>query len=313
MAKSANHLAAQRGLSVGGEADHRLVLRAERLARAAEQGRHRSTERGASNEFYDFRPYEPGDPLAGIDWRLYGRSDRYFVRRFHQDARLGVGVVVDASASMDHAGLGAQAGTPTKLERAVELAAATLALAVRNGDKAGATVVDGVAPPRVVPIGAGRAALMRSAGLLARAKPGALGGRAGADSEEPGPIAQGLASVLAAGKRATGGVIVCFGDGFEALGPLGAAMGGLRRTGRTLVLVRVLAADEHAGALRGEHTLVDPETGKRVRGVDGPRIEAALRAHESALGALAARLGVRVLTAGHADEPAAVLRRVASV
>ena len=312
MAKSLNHLAAQRGLSSGETADQRLVVRAQRLARAAEQGRHRSAERGASNEFYDFRPYEPGDALSGVDWRLFGRTDRHYVRRFHQDARLGVCVVVDASASMEHAGIGAPGGTPTKLERAIELAAATLALAVRNGDKVGATTVDGENRPRTVPVNAGRGGLIRCAALLARAIPGELGGRAGVGAQAQGPLAQGLETVMAAGRRATSNVIVCFGDGFEPLGPLGAALGQASRSGKTVTLVRVLAVDERGGRLPGQRTLVDPETGQRVRGIDNTAIENALRAHEAALGAIAARFGVRIQNAGPEEEPAVVLRRIAS-
>ena len=75
-------------------------------------GRHRSRRRGSSTEFRDFRQYAVGDDPALIDWRVYARSDRFYIRLFEQETDMDCTVFLDSSGSM---GFG---GNPTKLEYA---------------------------------------------------------------------------------------------------------------------------------------------------------------------------------------------------
>src|SRR5687768_18615285 len=63
-------------------------------------GLHRSPHRGFSVEFAEHRMYQPGDDLRHIDWRMFGRSDRYYVKQFEQDTNLRAYLLVDTSASM---------------------------------------------------------------------------------------------------------------------------------------------------------------------------------------------------------------------
>ena len=63
-------------------------------------GLHRSRSRGAGLEFAQYRAYEPGDEPRQIDWKLYARSDRFFVREAERESPLAVWLLVDASASM---------------------------------------------------------------------------------------------------------------------------------------------------------------------------------------------------------------------
>lgn len=65
-------------------------------------GRHASPQRGHSVEFNDYRAYMPGDELADIDWKVYGRSDRLFVKLFEHQSDMTVHLLVDASASMNY-------------------------------------------------------------------------------------------------------------------------------------------------------------------------------------------------------------------
>ncbi len=110
-------------------------------------GRHPSPHRGSSVEFAEYREYVPGDDLRRMDWRAYGRSDRFYVREFEADTNLRCCLVLDASGSMDFGSLGT-----TKLEYARRLAGSIGYLAVEQGDAVGLTCVTAGAlrhvPPR---------------------------------------------------------------------------------------------------------------------------------------------------------------------
>src|ERR1700752_3003592 len=92
-------------------------------------GRHPSPHRGSSVEFAEYRKYVPGDDLRRLDWRAYGRSDRFFVKEFEADTNLRLCLVLDTSGSMDFG-----SGGITKIEYARRLAGALAYLALLQGD-----------------------------------------------------------------------------------------------------------------------------------------------------------------------------------
>ena len=63
-------------------------------------GRHASPHRGSSVEFAEYRKYVPGDDLRRLDWRAYGRSDRFYVKEYEADTNLRLCLVLDTSGSM---------------------------------------------------------------------------------------------------------------------------------------------------------------------------------------------------------------------
>ncbi|MEQ9455429.1 MAG: DUF58 domain-containing protein [Phycisphaeraceae bacterium] len=95
----------------------RLDVRSRKLLRGLLPGERRSKRRGQSVEFADYRPYVMGDDLRFIDWNLYARLDRLFLRVFLEEEDLSVSVVIDRSASMRY-------GDPSKLVFAARAAAA---------------------------------------------------------------------------------------------------------------------------------------------------------------------------------------------
>ncbi|MCC7084091.1 MAG: DUF58 domain-containing protein [Pirellulales bacterium] len=113
-------------------------------------GRHASPHRGASVEFAEYRKYVPGDDLRRLDWRAYGRSDRYYVKEFEADTNLRCCLVLDTSGSMDFASEGM-----SKIEYARRIAGALGYLAVQQGDAVGLScVANGLVqsiPPRRSP------------------------------------------------------------------------------------------------------------------------------------------------------------------
>jgi uncharacterized protein (DUF58 family) len=95
-------------------------------------GRHRSPIRGSSLEFAEYRKYVPGDDTRRLDWRAYGRSDRFFIKEFEADTNLRLCLVVDTSGSM---GFGPHGST--KLQYARQIAGTLAYLAAGQGDAIG--------------------------------------------------------------------------------------------------------------------------------------------------------------------------------
>jgi len=94
------------------------------------QGLHRSPAFGSSVEFAEYREYAPGDPVSRIDWPVYARSDRYVIRRFHEDVSIRCYIMLDISASMKYQ----QDGALQKSEYACYLAAGMLYVMIQQGD-----------------------------------------------------------------------------------------------------------------------------------------------------------------------------------
>lgn len=109
-----------------------LRLRARLVVEGLLAGLHRSPLRGVAQEFVEHRPYRPGDEPRLVDWRVWAKTDRLYVKNFRQEADLRCWLALDTSASMDYAG-GRSRGV-TKLGYAVSLAAALAYIVVRQGD-----------------------------------------------------------------------------------------------------------------------------------------------------------------------------------
>jgi len=126
-----------------------LRLRVRAVTEGILSGLHKSPHHGQSVEFAEHKEYTPGDEIRHIDWKAYGKFDKYYVKRFEQETNLRAYLVVDASGSMgyrsDPSGL-------TKLELASMLAASLGYLLVRQQDAAGLLLVKGhvagAIPPR---------------------------------------------------------------------------------------------------------------------------------------------------------------------
>lgn len=115
-----------------------LELKARTIVEGFLSGLHRSPFKGFSVEFAEYRQYMPGDDLSSIDWKVYARSDRYYVKKFEEETNLNCYILVDVSASM---GYGRKGGT-TKLEYAQMLAASLAYLMSRQRDGVALTAFD---------------------------------------------------------------------------------------------------------------------------------------------------------------------------
>ncbi len=108
------------------------------LAEGWLSGRHRSHLRGASTEFHEYRAYTPGDAPSLVDWRVFARSDRHYVKTFEQETNLECHLLVDSSSSMAFHG----GASGSKLEFASYFAAALAWLVVRGKDRVSLQIFD---------------------------------------------------------------------------------------------------------------------------------------------------------------------------
>lgn len=142
-----------------------VPLHARRPMLGNVSGRHASPHRGASVEFAEYRKYVPGDDLRRLDWRAFGRSDRFYVKEFEADTNLRLCLVVDTSGSMNFGSTGI-----SKIEYARKLAGSLGYLALQQGDAVGLScVAKGIVrnlPPKRNP-----AHLMTFFDLLEQAQP----------------------------------------------------------------------------------------------------------------------------------------------
>jgi uncharacterized protein (DUF58 family) len=124
----------------GMEALRHVRLRPRGEAEGTFAGPHKSHFRGTAVEFADYREYSPGDDIRLVDWKVFARTDRHYVRLYDAERNLLTYLVVDKSGSMDFSG--AIQTTASKLEHASRLAAALGYLVVREGDEVGLSLAD---------------------------------------------------------------------------------------------------------------------------------------------------------------------------
>jgi len=226
-------------------------------------GLHRSPRKGFSVEFAEYRPYQPGDDLRYIDWKIAARSDRWVVRQYEEETNLRASIVLDVSRSMALSGAQMRAGAAsgggqprtrdtatvarlTKLEYAERLTAALALLLLRQRDAVGLVRFDERIRTAVPP----------------RARNGQWR-RIVASLEEPGAgRASSAGEALSQAARLINrrGLIVLVSDLLMELSEVESAMRGLRALGHDVTVLHVMDPAERDLPGGGEAVFVDPET-----------------------------------------------------
>ena len=114
-----------------------LELIAREVVEGLRVGTHRSQLRGFSTEFAHHRQYAPGDAIRSIDWRVYGRTERYYTKLYEAETNFDCYLLIDASASMSYA-----SGSVSKLEYAKFLAASLAYIVLKQRDSVGLSIFD---------------------------------------------------------------------------------------------------------------------------------------------------------------------------
>ena len=202
-----------------------LELLASRVVDGLLSGKHRSKLKGGSAEFTEHRGYVPGDEIRMIDWKVFGKSDRYFIKQYIEQTCLQVIVVLDGSGSM---AFGLKTGSKFHYARAV--AACLTRLVLRQSDSAGLAVlgktVRNYVPPRANPNH-----FQPVVQLLRAVQP------AGETS-----LAVNLTELARRIKRR--GLIVLLSDCFDEIDSLKQAFQFLRARGHEIILLHTMAPEE---------------------------------------------------------------------
>jgi uncharacterized protein (DUF58 family) len=119
-----------------------LALKAKRAFFGVRQGAHRSQRRGHGVEFADYRQYESGDNPRAIDWNLYGRSDKLYIKRYLEEENVALYIIIDGSRSLTHP------ANREKWDLARDIAAAVGYIALATGDPVVVSVLGGGYSPR---------------------------------------------------------------------------------------------------------------------------------------------------------------------
>ena len=239
----------------------RLRIHARRAFPGTMRGERRSTRRGASVEFRDFRKYEPGDDFRHVDWSIFARLERLMLRQFVEEEDVRIDILFDQSRSMHF-------GQPiTKSDFARRAAAALAFLAVSSLDRVGVATFDSTLRARIRALrGRGHlhSVLAFLEGLSKRGEPGT--GVQPSDSiaqdANDSDHATNLSAVLRSFQRSNQrpGIVFLISD-FLDPGDFRMEMKLLARRGFDLNLIQVLAPEELQPEIKGDLMLVDSETG----------------------------------------------------
>ncbi len=223
----------------------RLELQATRRVRSTLKGERQSRARGHSVEFADYRNYVPGDDLRYLDWNLYGRLDRLYIKLYEEERELPVWIFLDASESMNF-------GEPRKFDFALRVAAAFGYVALCGFDRISVSVFPARRERQAVYQALyqvrGRRSAVRFLQNMAKLEPG-------------GPARLGQTIRTAALQIRHPGTAVVISDFFDPEG-YERGLGALVGRGMALVVIHVLSPEELEPTLAGDLRLVDSETGE---------------------------------------------------
>jgi uncharacterized protein (DUF58 family) len=209
-------------------------------------GLHRSPDFGFSQEFAEYRAYVPGDDLRHVDWNLFARTERCYLKRYRGETNSQLVVLLDASNSMQYT-----SGPPKKMDYARFIAASLFYLAIRNQrDAAGLIVFDDEVRDYVRP-STRQGQLARLFAGLEQAEP-----RARTDFGKPLRHFQELLH-----RR---GIAIVISDFYEEPETIVRAIEPLRFHGNDVVLFHILDPEEIRPVLNGPALLVDLETDQEI-------------------------------------------------
>lgn len=228
-----------------------LLLASRRPVQGRFTGRHASPQRGQSLEFIDYRAYLPGDEVGDIDWKVFGRTDKLFVKRFEHNTNLTCHLLVDASASMQYAGLERQPGQAhRKYDHACRLAAAMAFLVTQQQDAVSFAIAkEGLAHAHRS--AQAHAHLLSILETMEQVSPGGEAKLAEAVTQRAAQIP----------KR---GLLVVLSDLLEPPEPILSAVGQYTARGGEATLLHVLHPDELHLPDHDNLLLEDSETGRRL-------------------------------------------------
>jgi uncharacterized protein (DUF58 family) len=213
----------------------RLRLNASRRFTNRARGEHLAAKGGTSTEFCDFRDYSPGDDVRFVDWNIFARINRPYLKQFHMEEEMHVVLLVDASTSMTFEG---------KLDLAKRLAAGFGVMSLRGSEKVSAYAMGNGASDSLRPC-RGRSAASKVFSFLERF-----------DGGGDQPIDAGIESMLR--QHRGRGVVIVLSD-FLTAGDLRRSFNLLHNAGLEIFALQILSPSEIDPGISGDFRLVDSE------------------------------------------------------
>ncbi len=206
-------------------------------------GLHRSPYLGFSLDFAEHRPYMPGDDIRGIDWRLWARTDRHYIKLYEAETNANFVILLDVSRSMDY-----RSTAVTKLDYARYLSACLAFFSRRQRDRVGLVTFDHEIVEYVRPSMKHMNTVLH---VLDRAEPG-----------RPGSLAEPLLQATELLSRK--GIAVLISDFYEEPEAVVRAVGTLRARGHDVIVFHVLDAAELTFPFEDPSGFQDLETGEQI-------------------------------------------------
>lgn len=206
----------------------RLQLFARGVVEGITVGHHRSPHKGASVEFKEHRQYVKGDEIRSIDWKLFGKTDRFYIRQYEEETNLRAMILLDQSGSMNYCGT--RASGVSKHIFATRLAACLATLLISQQDSVGLCTFD-TAVRKMIPARGKVNHLLALSECLVRSQPG--------NETQLGPVLKQVAEKL---KRR--GMLILISDCFDDLESLMKSLAFFRHSGNEVLVFQVWDRDE---------------------------------------------------------------------
>ena len=210
------------------DAIQQLQFYAKGVVEGITAGRHRSQLKGSSVEFKEHREYVRGDEIRSIDWKLFGKTDRLFIRQYEDETNLKSLLMLDQSGSMGYQSK--RGGSISKHQYAVQLTACLAMLLLRQQDSVGLVTLD-TAPREILPARSNLGHLSTIYETLVRSKTG-------------GETSLGTALTQAGSKLKQRGLVILVSDCFDQVDRLVKGLGMFRHRGHEVILFQVWDPDE---------------------------------------------------------------------
>jgi uncharacterized protein (DUF58 family) len=249
----------------------KLQLLARQVVEGTCNGRHRSPHKGFSVEFKEHRPYVSGDELSKIDWKVYAKSDRLYIREFEEETNLRCTLLVDRSGSMRYSGTRSEGRT--KYDYAQQLSASLAYLMLSQQDAVGAVTFDNQ-PREIIP--------PRSRPSHLRAIMTALAADVTKRETDLGGVFSKIASKLS--RR---GLVVIVSDAMGDIASIGRSLAQFRSSNHEILFFQIMDPDEVDFPFSGRIQFRDLENVSNEHTIDARSLKQAylnrLEQHDSAL------------------------------
>jgi uncharacterized protein (DUF58 family) len=223
-----------------------MELRARLVVEGFIAGLHRSPYHGFSVEFAEHRPYMPGDEIRHLDWKIYGRTDRFYIKQYEEETNLKAYLIVDSSSSMGYA----SPGHLPKVQYAAYLAASLAYMMIKQQDAVGLALFDETVST-FLPPHATKAYLKQILVALDRVRAGS------------GTVA-GRSLHLVAERIKRRGLVIILSDLFDNPDEIIAALKHFRHKKNEVIVMHVLDPLERTFAFGNDATFKDMETREQM-------------------------------------------------